>query len=195
MWIFSSIPQKYLENVKRFKQLNPSYTVYLWVDNYCPGTEGVEIKNIFSFDIIDKEILCKELSISRGAAVDMIRYEIIYKYGGIYSDIDSIYMKPLDYNFTKSFVSYIFDKWNNISNAFFGFPKESKFMSFVLQSLKENISLDPYQRDIPVRSGPIFFTSCYLNFKDDTIQALPQTFLIHYNHEGYSYHTNDGSWM
>jgi mannosyltransferase OCH1-like enzyme len=195
MWIFSPIPQKYIENVKRFKQLNPSYTVYLWTDNYCPDIEGIEIKQLFSFNIIDEEVLVNELSISRGAAVDMIRYQIIYKYGGIYSDIDSIYMKPLDGNFTKSFVSYIFDKWNNISNAFFGFPKESKFMSFVLQSLKENISLNPYQRDIPVRSGPIFFTSCYLNFKDDVIQALPQTFLIHYNPEGYSYHTNDGSWI
>jgi mannosyltransferase OCH1-like enzyme len=195
MWIFSTISQRYIENVKRFKSLNPTYTVYLWTDCPCPEIEGIEIKQMYSFDFVNKDLLEREKSISKGAAVDMLRYEIVYKYGGIYSDIDSIYTKPLDSYFTKSFVSYIIPKWGNITNALFGFPKESNFLKFVIHCLRENIGLNPNQRDIPVRSGPTFFTTCYLNYNDDKIQAISQEFLLYQNPFGYSYHTNDGSWM
>lgn len=195
MWIFSPISQNYIENVKRFKSLNPTYIVYLWIDCPCPEIEGIEIKQMYSFDFVNKDLLEREKNISKGAVVDMLRYEIVYKYGGVYSDIDSIYTKSLDSYFVKSFVTYVIPKWGNVINAFFGFPKNSNFMKFVLHSLRENIELNPNQRDIPIRTGPTFFTSCYINYKDDKIQALPQEFLIYPNPEGYSYHTFDGRWI
>jgi len=196
MWIYSIIPAKYVKNVKKCAELNKDkYKIYLWVDHDCPNIEGVEIKRINSFEYINKDIYERERAIGKGPIVDMLRYEIIYKYGGIYSDIDSIFTKSFDFNFDKSFVSYIIPIFGNITNAIFGFPKESNYMKFVIECLRENTDRNPELRDVPRRTGPTFFTTCYIQYNDDNIVAIPQEYLIFYNDKGYSHHTNDGNWM
>lgn len=83
VWIGSTIPKKYLNNIYTFERLNPKWEVRFWND------EKIKKETFLNQDIID-------LMPTYAAKVDIIRLELIYKYGGIYSDCDSICLKPLD---------------------------------------------------------------------------------------------------
>ena len=70
-------------------------------------------------DVLKTEDELKEA----GARSDLLRYEVVHQYGGIYMDTDSISVKGLDAAFTQSFVVYSLSPWNNLQNSIFGMPK------------------------------------------------------------------------
>ena len=97
---------------------------------------------------------------------DMIRYEVVYKYGGIYSDIDSLSVKPLGKTFLRSFVSITANRSPHyIQNCIFGFPAASNFLLNVLNSvqLHHNQITVRGVDGIPYKFGPIFFTSVFVS--------------------------------
>ena len=97
---------------------------------------------------------------------DIMRYEIVYKYGGVYSDIDSLSVKPLGQIFRHSFVSITSDKPPYyIQNCIFGFPRGSNFLFNVLASVKihQKQIVVLGVSGIPYKYGPIFFTSVFVS--------------------------------
>ena len=62
-------------------------------------------------------------------------------------------------------MSHTFAGWNNICNAVFGMGKGSKFLKFVLDSLKLNYEKSPkYEsRSVPRKTGPTFFTTMFVS--------------------------------
>merc|ERR1719341_1557781 len=66
---------------------------------------------------------------------DLLRYEVVFKYGGIYIDVDTISIRPLGHHLRKSFVAYS-RSWHNVANSIFGFPLGSSFLKFVLEAAK-----------------------------------------------------------
>ena len=96
----------------------------------------------------------------------MMRYEIVYKYGGVYSDIDSLSVKPLGQIFRHSFVSITSDKPPYyIQNCIFGFARHSNFLFNVLASVKihQKQIVVLSVSGIPYKYGPIFFTSVFVS--------------------------------
>ena len=84
----------------------------------------------------------------------------MYQFGGIYLDTDSHSIKRFPKILQKSFVSYIFSGWNNIQNSVFGFSKHSRFLKFVIESLKLNWKKPGYRnQSVPWKTGPTFLTS------------------------------------
>ena len=56
--------------------------------------------------------------------------------------------------FRKSFVSFTFHPYNNIQNSVFGFPKDSNFLHFVLQSARLSAEQDGhFDRSVPGASA------------------------------------------
>ena len=52
-----------------------------------------------------------------------------------------------------------------IQNCIFGFPKRSYFLKYLLGALRENFKLDEVNNfTVPLRSGPIFFTTVFVSF-------------------------------
>jgi GR25 family glycosyltransferase involved in LPS biosynthesis len=195
MWIFSKVPDKYIENVKLCQKINGSkYEIILWVDQPCEPIEGVNIKTVNYNEFINKDIVERERSTGKGCLTDMTSYEIIYKEGGIYSDIDAVFMKPFDELFEKSFVSYDINSWYNLCHGIFGFPKESKFVKYLLECVKENGDLHPEITYPPSRTGPTFFTSCFVQYDDENINMIDQNLTINKSLNGYCYQTNDAAW-
>ena len=140
---------------------------------------------------------------------DIIRYEIIYNYGGMYIDVDSRSVKAFDDNFNNSFVCIdTSGTYNNIQNAQFGFNQKSPFLEFVIACLQDNIihyfnqygNLD----DILSICGPPFFTTCFYWWMQEHIKytitypypvkCINQAFTIHNNDFSYNYHTMDKNW-
>lgn len=193
IWIGSIIPNKYIDNLKTYVDNNAEYKINLWVDrNYEFTINGVNIINIDSIDIINNH----ELNIVKnyGAKADILRLEIVYKYGGIYSDIDSKSLKAFDETFLKDSVTYIESGWNNLQNAFLCFSKENEFIRYCIECL-------PYSYKMYLQSkldwflfiGPTFLTTCFYYYNNTQISLIHQSQLI-YTHYGYTVHTNDANW-
>ena len=73
-----------------------------------------------------------------GRQADVLRAQLIYKYGGIYSDIDSKCLKKFDERFYKAFLNFNVQKCG-VSNNFFGFPKNDLFLEFYLHMMQFNL--------------------------------------------------------
>tara|TARA_B100000614_G_scaffold262909_1_gene300475 strand:- start:59855 stop:60616 length:762 start_codon:yes stop_codon:yes gene_type:complete len=81
VWIGGEIPFDYLASALHFKQLNPEYEYMLWDDSNVPVSRFPEIYN--SFNMLQFKS-------------DLIRYEILNKYGGVYADFDIVWIKPIN---------------------------------------------------------------------------------------------------
>ena len=87
-WKDKNLPVEIHQIREKIKKLNPSYELILYDD--------IDIEN-FIINNYDNEVLqvFKKLNIGAGKA-DFWRYLILYKYGGIYLDIDADIIKNLD---------------------------------------------------------------------------------------------------
>ena len=193
IWIGSIIPNKYIDNLNSYVNNNPHYTINLWMDRSYEFTiNGVKIININSIDIINKHEL--NMVDNYGAKADILRLEILYEYGGIYSDIDSKSLKPFDEKFLKDTVTYIESGWNNLQNAFLCFSKENEFIRYCIECL-------PYSYNLFLQTnldwflfiGPTFVTTCFYYFHNTEISLIHQSQLI-YSNNGYTLHTMDANW-
>lgn len=153
IWLGSPIPQKYADNIERIRKHNPRHTITLWTDAI------VAFRNRDLFDV----------ETNLGAKADILRYEIVHNFGGIYLDVDHVSHGPgsLHPDMRRSFVQVSGTPWFNTTNSDFGFAKGSEFMAYVIRNLR-----DPRvraQAGIPARTGPTFFTTCVVSFGDERI--------------------------
>ena len=197
IWIGSLIKEKYLNTVLQCKIINVNYSIILWVDNESLNEDILQIlisNNIFVKNVyddltkdgkLDKNILKQYNKFGNfGFKADILRLYIVYKYGGIYSDIDSVWLKPFDDNFDYDFVSYRIDnQCAAIGNPFFGFCKNSIILLDFLQNLEKSIDcimkIDNHsiiQAHIPIMTGAGFITKILMenNYKN-----------LHYIHQAY----------
>ena len=120
IWIGSEIPLKYINNILRCSEINKFYDIFIWSDYHFPtilmNTPNIICRNLNTIILKNKELI-DQISAHAGK-VDVIRLEVIYNYGGIYSDMDiepiknfDIIMKSLPYkDFELSAKQYFLSK-------------------------------------------------------------------------------------
>ena len=188
IWIGSIVPDKYITNIKTYINNNSSYKIYLWVSHDII-IENVTVKNISELDIINKKEYSK--ASHYGSKGDILGYEIIYNFGGIYCDVDSISMKEFDANFEKDIVSYIYPAWCNLTAGFFCFSKKNPFLLYCIKCLPYVMKFNlPHS----LLTGPTFFTTCFYFYNQNNINLIHQSKIIYKSNDGYTYHTNDANW-
>jgi len=198
IWLGSVLPEKYQKNILTFRKLNPDYQINLWTelisDELRANLTTIEIHDIIRAmeDFVVKPIYDKEENF--GARSDILRYEIIYRNGGVYFDTDSVCVKPFNDVLTHSFVAHV-DWWKNICNGVFGLPKGSKFLEYVFRALEWNYNTDP-KMNIPGKTGPGMLSGSFLNYNDTAINMIHQKYLVNsLTNDSLVYQTLDGSWQ
>jgi len=194
IYVLNPISEKYIENIKTYINCNKDYKIYLWVDDVNDGLliDGVEVINIKNLDMFNRDIYDKVSN--PGEKSDILRYEIIYQYGGMYSDVDSVCMRSLDDLFENSYLAYTLIYWNNVANGFFTFSKNSSFLRFVLECLRENYNSYDW-KTTPERSGPTFLTTCLIQ-EPKGVSLIDQSKIINgKDPNSYTIHTMDASWQ
>lgn len=83
IWLGGSVPQKYKKYIDSIKEKNPEYEYRLWTDS---AVDTFEMKNRKLFNACD----------NIGAKSDILRYEILERFGGIYLDTDFLALKSFD---------------------------------------------------------------------------------------------------
>ena len=87
-WTGSKTPP--VELLKRCRRLHPTWKYMLWTDN-----------NISSVKLENQKIYNCESNVGKS---DIFRYEVLFKYGGIYLDADIFCRRPLDDFLNKTFL-------------------------------------------------------------------------------------------
>ena len=86
------LPEKFVENVKTFLHHNPNWTYFFWTD-FSARKLIVERhkKMLYMYDNAPKLVV----------KTDILRYVLMYEFGGMYSDLDTKNLRPLDIATTK----------------------------------------------------------------------------------------------
>lgn len=83
IWLGSPLPVPCQAIVESWKRVHPDWTVRVWTD---ADVEEFGLQNKMAFDIAN----------NYGEKSDIFRYEILYRYGGVYVDTDFECLKPFD---------------------------------------------------------------------------------------------------
>ncbi len=154
------LPPYFKKFKKSWQENNPDYEFFFWDDEKC---KNLDLNNRKLFDSIE----------NKGAKSDVLRYEILYKYGGIYIDTDFECISPIPREFLKqSFVACVaFDYMPVVNNAFLMSEPKSKLLNQFIQncSFNKNKSLE----NILKSSGPFMITKqIFRNLKEENRKIL-----------------------
>lgn len=152
IWLGGNPPPRVVKLTQEFRrQLRPD-AYFFWTD-----------ENIGGFEMVEKDFYksTKNLAIK----ADLLRIEIIFKYGGFYFDCDFVGISPLK-NFLYQFSSMeeIFTSENVpgmvpfIQNCVFGAAPKNDVVKLLLESIDFDASANPAGRNEVMNvAGPLFF--------------------------------------
>lgn len=148
IWLGSPFPEKYKAFQESWKKFHPDWRYILWTD-----------KDIETFS--PKIAKLVKSASNFGEAADILRYAVLYKYGGLYVDTDFECVKPFDIlHHTYDFYLGLQPLDTNalqVNNALIGSkPKNPIFM----QAFKR-IAVSKEPRTI-IKTGPILLTNLYI---------------------------------
>jgi hypothetical protein len=183
------MPDEFVFYGKTWEEKNPFWEMKLWMDKNLPkliNEKSMELCNNYS-----------ELS-------DLIRYEILFKYGGIYLDCDFECFKPID-ELVKGLSIFASTEDNkHICGGFIGsIPKHPRIKQLIDNIPDSLIKSEGKSSDL--RIGPTFVTK---NLKGTEIVILDKEYFYPYlpgqielkrqlgkNKKAYAAHHWAGSWI
>lgn len=152
-------------HIYRMKKNNPDYDYQFYDDSRIAAFIKKEYGNDI-YDLYDKLFI--------GAAkADFFRYAILYKLGGIYLDIDSLFLGKLD-DFIlpedNAIISLEKSKEYYIQFALF-FEANHPILKKTLDIVMKNIEENKYPYDVHKMTGPSAFTQAVEEFNRETSKA------------------------
>ena len=152
-WYTKDIHPLLQNKINIFKNLNPDYSYYLYNDNDMDNF----VNDNFNGEIAE----CYNKLNIIVAKVDFWRYLVLYKYGGIYLDMDSSIEKPLNELIKDEDQAIItaegnpnlYVQWALIFSK--GHPILKKTIDLIISNIKNN----SYPNDIHKMTGPSVYTN------------------------------------
>lgn len=148
------IPKKWLQNHEEWKRIHPQYIVKLWSSEMSEelirelDIEFLDIYNNYPHEI---------------QRVDAIRYFILYKYGGLYVDLDTLPSRDITpllniyfHNNTKVLLAKSQNMNNSASNWFMASTPKNTFWLHVIEEMKKRSKIFYITKHITVMqtTGP-----------------------------------------
>ena len=169
IWLGSPVPQAFKELMRTWIEyhLERGWKYKLWTD-----------EDVKDFPLYNREFY--EATDNYGIKSDILKWEIIYNYGGVYVDMDYECLKPLDIR------HYAYDFYTGIQ------PLDAQFVHLgaalfaakpghpILKHCIETVKDDWHNKGAPAKTGPVHFTKSFFamagknSFKDI---ALPASYL------------------
>jgi mannosyltransferase OCH1-like enzyme len=174
-WYTKNLHPVIQEKINNMMYLNPDYNHKIYTDNEIDSFVNEHFPGIIANCYNKLNIIV--------AKVDFWRYLILYKYGGIYLDMDSIINISLNNLINENDEAIItaesnpgyFVQWALIFN------KEHPILKKTIDIIVENITLNKYPNNIHKMTGPYTFSRAVnVVHKNNTGRQL-RHFLIHKN--------------
>ena len=160
-WDRSPMSRLQVFTIETFRNLNPDWKINVYIpkqkyigdQEYVPEYTGIDcfnlvtdmyLVNIIEFDLIDYGIREDLHNILRS---DIFRYHILYNQGGVWSDFDVIWLKPISYiDNIGTMVVFSEDTkgWHNIS-VMYSSPKHPFYENLINETIRlQNLQLEVY---------------------------------------------------
>jgi mannosyltransferase OCH1-like enzyme len=154
------LPEKSHVFIEQIKTLHPDYEYRLWTD-----------ADITPANFTNYEYIMKTKNYAQKA--DIMRYEILYKFGGIYLDIDMEVFKNLSPLLTHDLI--VCNEDGNIhrymTNAFIAASKQNAQLLACVNAIP---TID-FTKPVNVATGPYFFRKCIR--LTDSVSILPTAYI------------------
>ena len=152
----NEIPVRSIEFMKKIRELHSDFEYRLW------NNEDITKDNFINYEYIMK-------SKSYAQKADIMRYEILYKHGGVYLDVDFELFKNIENLLTNKLIICNEANINHImSIGMIGCSKENEQLKVCIDNVK-TINLD--SKMIQRHSGPWYFRKCIQI--NDSVRLLP----------------------
>ena len=151
------MPNEYVEYGQRWKELNPGWQVIEWgYDNRPPLINESLFVNC-GMEWTPIAGAAKTTSIIQVAQADLLGYELLYRYGGLYVNTDMEPLRPIPDEFTQMdiLLANEIDDWL-ISNAWMMSAPEQPLIRAVIDAIPGNIAKEI--RSIDWQTGPKLLT-------------------------------------
>ncbi len=170
IWLGSQIPAYILPMIQTWKEHHPGWIIKIWTD------EDVE-----PFGLQNKQAFDQALAFAQQA--DIFRYEILYRFGGLYVDIDFECLKPFDaLHKSCEFYTGICEYNNDLYNGLIGSVPRHPILKACIDNLKVIINpKNTYDTGrILEDTGPYYFRKIFLSLatscEPGKTVAFPATF-------------------
>lgn len=135
---YDELPSHLIKYTKNWQNLNPG-----WTYNYVDHEQRSLFVKKYLPDIHEKYYLnCEPMY-----QADIWRYAVIYKYGGVYADMDSYCIKPLDYMLEgysgQDIIFTLPQQDGTINNANFAAVKQSISIKQTIELIMEKSAVKP----------------------------------------------------
>jgi len=121
---------------------------------------------------------------------DIIRLELLYKYGGVFLDADSLCIEPIDDLMDNNFLIYENEKVRKglIANGIMGFTPKHPFIRKCINFIINNEVSQAKTGLLPWQiTGPVLITNTYNGNKYDNIKILPSYYFLPIHNTGLEY--------
>lgn len=165
IWVGPNTPPAiFKDSQESMKRLHPEWEYKLWTDADIPG-----------FKLYNQEFY--DAAKNYGAKADILRYEILSRYGGVYLDIDFVCIRPLD-------VLLQYDAWatnagGDFANGAIGAVPGHPILEDTILSLKDSWNAHKEAGDVIDSVGPRHLERSFMKFvgnKDMNIIVFPTDF-------------------
>ena len=228
IWFGKPLSQEDKQLRSTWEQMHPDWRFVLWTDRHENDPRGLVVRSwqelhtmleqtherYLVVDVADLEFDNRSFfdsSRNYGEKSDIIKYEIVYRLGGVYVDCDFECLKPLDdlhyfYDFYTG-IQPLDTNYAQLGAAIFG----AKLGHPILKCAVETVDRDRGYTQIVMRTGPIHFTRAFIAGadKENNIDiALPASYFYPCGYtqkgearenwlcpESYAVHHWAGSWL
>ena len=187
------------QHMSKWKIVNPTWEYVLWteetVKTRLPNLENQ--KHFDSLIFLHEELkktgyFIPETRYLAGQA-DIVRYEILYNFGGFFIDADTIPLVPLIDSFC---LNDSFSVYENeivqpglIANGYIGACKNNLLMRYLIDELKNKETV--LNSEPCITTGPFFMTDVINKYKYTDIKIYPSYYFIPTHHTGLKYKGTD----
>lgn len=167
IWIGGQLPDAFKDLCESWKFYHTSrgWLYKLWTDE---DVQKMTLHNQRFFDETD----------SPGVRSDLMKWEIIYNFGGFYLDVDFECLKPLDPLLVYDFVTAIQPLdgfFVQLGAAFYGARPHHPILAHCIETIKD----DWHHKGAPTKTGPVHYTKSFFAVagRDGNIDiALPASY-------------------
>lgn len=154
------VPPEYSRYGSAWATMNPRHTVVLWTQATLPRMRNQDVLD----DLVARDGGRKGIELYVQMA-DVIGYELVHRFGGVYLNMDIQPVRPIDRLYTEAGLEgkawACWEDSEKLVNAVLGGPAEHPFWDAVIQALPERYRAYGPGTEMVFSTGPHLLTSVY----------------------------------
>lgn len=138
IWMGSEMPERYARYGELWEELNPDMTLWDWTEEEILDTAWVNTAVLQDLYTKSQQPGADMVAYYTHVA-DVVDYELVYRFGGIYVNCDLMPIKPLSSieNFKTEVDGFAYEDDVHLVNMFMHGPRESSLFAAIMKRLPE----------------------------------------------------------